>query len=64
MLKLKVMVVRKVIVVHRIHRQGEIRAQVIVHHRGAEKRGKRKVQQEIIKGVYHKQTQLPPLSQW
>ena len=60
------MVVRKaVVVVHLAHRQGEIRAQVIVHHRGAEKRGKRKVQQEIIKGVYHKQTQLPPLSsQW
>ena len=70
MLKLKVMVVRKivlVVVVHRAHHRGEIRAQVVqVAHRVEERRGKRKVvQQEIINEVCHKQTQLPPLSsQW
>ena len=63
MLKLRVMVVRKaVVVVHRAHRQ-EGKLAVQVAHQVEERRGE--VQQEIIKEVYHKRIQLPPLlSQW
>ena len=62
------MVVRKVVVVHLLHRQeGKLAVQVVARRRAEERRGKRKVvQQEIINEVYHKRTQLqPPLSnQW